>query len=82
MEKKESKKVKDIKNPTFGTKKLETSKNIIHRKNNQERNKIKKIQPLRLKNLKLQQIQIIKKINLFLGGSNYYLYKLDYQISG
>ncbi len=33
MEKKESKKVKDIKNPTFGTKKLETSKNIIHRKN-------------------------------------------------
>ena len=32
MEKKESKKVKDIKNPTFGTKKLETSKNTIHRK--------------------------------------------------
>tara|TARA_Y200000002_G_scaffold238003_1_gene196640 strand:+ start:1824 stop:2261 length:438 start_codon:yes stop_codon:yes gene_type:complete len=32
MEKKESKKVKDIKNPTFGTKKLETSKNSIPRK--------------------------------------------------
>ena len=32
MEKKESKKVKDIKNPTFGTKKIETSKNSIPRR--------------------------------------------------